>query len=602
MVAESIILRLYDEVNEQYLRFMSYLRKNTYTKNEAMEWPVPNYWDALAMILVLAVLVVLVLGAGQMVGHYTLGQKIPISLNPWELPYYALRSVMRMLLALICSLLFTFTVGTLAAKNRHAERLLIPMIDILQSVPVLGYLSFTIVGFLALFRGSMLGPECAAIFVIFTAQVWNMTLSFYQSLRNVPKDLQEAAAMFHLSAWQRFWRLDVPFAMPGLLWNAMLSMSGSWVFLVASEAITVANQNITLPGIGSYIALAIEQANKSAILYVIVAMFVVIFLYDQLLFRPLVAWAEKFKAEESASEVVPESWVLDLFQQTAFFQFIGGMLTSFGDAFVNMHWFRRRKKGVGKSSSMQWHRVVILLWNIILYGAISVAIYILAKFIFASVTMSQCVHVIYLGFITAIRVMVMILLSSIIWVPIGVWVGLSPRASQFVQPIAQFLAAFPANLLFPVAAILIVRYQLNANIWTSPLMILGTQWYILFNVIAGTTAIPKNLKMAVSTLNVRGWLWWKRLVLPGIFPYFITGVITAAGGAWNISIISEFVSWGHIHLYATGLGAYIAEVTQRGNFPEIALGITVMSLYVLVINRFIWRPLYNLAEEKFQIR
>lgn len=580
---------------------MQYI-KNTYTKNEAIEWPIPNYWDGLALVLVLAVLVVLVLGAGQMVGHYKIGEVIPISLSPWELPYYALRSVMRMLLALCCSLIFTFTIGTLAAKNRHAERILIPMIDILQSVPVLGYLSFTIVGFVALFRGSILGPECASIFVIFTAQVWNMTLSFYQSVRNVPKDLQEATAMFHLSAWQRFWRLDVPFAMPGLLWNAMLSMSGSWVFLVASEAITVANQNITLPGIGSYIALAIAHADKSAIVYVIIAMFVVIFLYDQLIFRPLVAWAEKFKAEENASETVPQSWVLDLFQQAAFFQFIGELLSKFGDAFVNVRWLRRRAVGNGEQMISSWYKIAVIAWNVILYGAILLAAFVLGRFIFSSVTLDESLHVVFLGSVTALRVMVVILLSAIIWVPVGVWIGLSPKASQIVQPIAQFLAAFPANLLFPVAAILIVRYHLNTNIWTSPLMILGTQWYILFNVIAGTTALPKNLKMAVSTLNVRGWLWWKRFILPGIFPYFITGVITAAGGAWNISIISEAVSWGHIKLYATGLGSFITQVTQNGNFQEIALGIAVMSLYVLAINRFIWRPLYNLAQEKFQIR
>ena len=576
--------------------------KNTYTKNEATSWPIPNYWDALALVLVLGVIVILVLGAGEMSGHYQLGQEIPVSLHPSELPYYALRSVTRMLIALLCSLIFTFTIGTLAAKNKNAERILIPMIDILQSVPVLGYLSFTVIGFLALFRGSMLGPECACIFVIFTAQVWNMTLSFYQSMRSVPEDLKEVASMFHLSAWQKFWRVEVPFAMPGLLWNAMLSMSGSWVFLVASEAITVANQNITLPGIGSYIALAISHANKDAILYAIITMFIVIFLYDQLIFRPLVAWAEKFKAEESASEVVPESWVLDLFQRADFFQYIGEWLALFGDAIVNVKYFRRRKKILVAQVISVWRRALAISWNVILYGAIAVALIILYHFIFAAIPFSQCSHVIYLGFITATRVMAMILLSSIIWVPIGVWIGLNPRASQIVQPIAQFLAAFPVNLLFPVVALLIVRYHLNVNVWTSPLMILGTQWYILFNVIAGTTAIPKNLKMAVSTLNVRGWLWWKRLILPGIFPYYITGVITAAGGAWNISILSEAVSWGNIQLHAVGLGAYITEVTQSGNFPDIALGITVMSLYVLLVNRCIWRPLYNLAERRFQIR
>ena len=382
----------------------------------------------------------------------------------------------------------------------------------------------------------------------------------------------------------------------------MLSMSGSWVYLVASEAISIGNQNITLPGIGSYIALAISSANENAIFYAIAAMFVVIFLYDQLLFRPLVAWGEKFKAEESADEIVPRSWVLDLFQRAEFFQFIGGFLSFLGDAFVNLRYFRRTRKNTPVRTLTMWHQLLLIAWNVMLFSAIIAAILILYHFIFSVVPPSQIGRVIYLGSITALRVLTMIVLSSIIWIPIGVWIGLNPRASQVVQPIAQFLAGFPVNLLFPIVAIMIVRYHLNVNIWTSPLMILGAQWYILFNVIAGTIAIPKNLKMAVSTLNVRGWLWWKRLILPGIFPYYITGVITAAGGAWNISILSEAVSWGSIQLHAVGLGAYITEVVKSGNFPDVALAITVMSLYVVLINRCVWRPLYNLAESRFQIR
>lgn len=574
----------------------------TYTKNEAIRWPVPNYWDMVALALVLAVIVVLVLGAGQMLGRFQLGQELAISLNPIHLPYYALRSVIRMLIALLCSLVFTFTVGTLAAKNKHAERILIPMIDILQSVPILGYLTFTIVFFVALFRGSLLGPECASIFTIFTAQVWNMTLSFYQSLRTVPEDLKEATAMFHLSPWQRFWRLEVPFAMPGLLWNAMLSMSGSWVYLMASEAISVAHRQITLPGIGSYIALAIAKADKLSIFYAILAMLIVIFLYDQLLFRPLVAWAEKFKAEESANEITPESWVLDLFQRARFFQFIGTFFSAFADFFVNMPLLRQRKKAIAPRTMFFWQKCVLVLWYVLLYSAIVIAVFVLYHFIMSSVPASQAMHVIYLGSITAIRVLSMIILSTIIWVPVGVWIGLNPRASQVVQPLAQFLASFPVNLLFPVAAFWILRYHLDANIWSSPLMIIGAQWYILFNVIAGTMAIPKNLKMAVETLNVRGWLWWKKLILPGIFPYYITGVITAAGGAWNISIISEAVSWGQVKLPITGLGAYISAVAQHGNFADMALGVTIMSLYVVVINRCVWRPLYRLAESRYQIR
>lgn len=576
--------------------------KNTYTKNEVTKWPIPNYWDIIALALVLAIIILLGWGAKSMLGKFELGETIPISLAPDALPYYALRTVLRMFIALAFSLLFTFIFGTWAGKSRQAERIIIPMIDILQSVPVLGFLTITVAGFIALFPGSMLGPECAAIFAIFTAQVWNMTLSFYQSIRSVPLQLKEASAMFQLSGWQKFWKVDVPFAMPGLLWNTMISMSASWVFLVAAESISVANRHITLPGIGSYIAVAIENADIAAVGYVIVAMFLVILLYDQLLFRPLVAWAEKFKSELNLDEEEPESWLLNLFQRTKVLRYLGNFFSWLSDVFVNFHLFRHRpslRKKVKLDHLLR--RLLSFLWNFVLIIAILFAIIILFRFIFATLPLNEGTHVLYLGFITAIRVTILIFFSSLIWVPIGVWVGLHPRASRIVQPIAQFFAAFPVNLLFPIAVIVILTYHLNVNVWTSPLMILGTQWYILFNVIAGASALPRNMHFAVSTLNVKGWLWWKRFILPGVFPYYVTGAITAAGGAWNISIISEAVSWGSVHLYATGIGAYIAKVAAVGDFRRLALGITIMSLYVLVINRIMWRPLYNLAVERFQI-
>ncbi len=574
----------------------------TYNKNQLTRWPLPNYWDAIALLLVVAIIVLLGFGARAMVGHYELGQEIPISLSPSLLPYYALRTVLRMFIALSSSLLFTFVVGVLAAKNRKAERLIIPMIDILQSVPVLGFLSIAVANLTVLFKGSMLGPECAAIFAIFTAQVWNMTLSFYQSVKTVPHELSEAASMFHLSAWQKFWRIEVPFAMPGLLWNTMMSMSSSWVFLVLSEAITVAGHNITLPGIGSYIALAIDQHDVHAVLYVIITMVIVIGLYDQLFFRPLVAWAEKFTMDETTSEEELESWFLNLFQRAAFFQWLGQWCSRFGDAFVNFKGFRKKFRRRSVFVSTRYTMLVQVLVNLVIIAAVLVALYVLLHFIFSAVAWKEISHIVYLGFITAIRVTAVIILSSIIWLPIGVWVGLHPKASRIVQPIAQFFAAFPAYLLFPIVVMVIVKHHLNVNIWTSPLMILGTQWYILFNVVAGTMALPKNLQQAVATLDVKGWLWWKRLILPGIFPYYVTGALTAAGGAWNISIVAEAVSWGHVHLQAVGLGAYIEQVTQLGDFPREALGIVVMSMYVLLINHVVWRPLYRLAEEKYQIK
>ncbi|ACJ17603.1 ABC transporter permease [Coxiella burnetii] len=576
--------------------------KKTYTKNEVTSWPIPNYWDVIAAIFVLAVIVLLGYGANAMVGRFDIGEPISISLDPRVLPYYALRTILRMGIAMFFSLLFTFVFGTWAAKSRQAERVIIPAIDILQSVPVLGFLTITVMAFIALFHGSMLGPESAAIFAIFTAQVWNMTLSFYQSLRTVPPDLSEAASVFQLSAWQRFWRVEVPFAMPGLLWNTMMSMSGSWIFLTASEAISIANHNIMLPGIGSYTALAIEHANKMAIIYVIVMMFIVIALYDQLLFRPLVAWAEKFEAEVSVGGTEAQSWVLNLFQRTRFLRFIGHYFSSAGNAIVNWRLFQHRRPRKLIEPNYQFRRLLTIAWNVLLILGVAAALFLLSKFILAEVRWNEVLHVFYLGLVTGLRVTILIIVSSLIWVPIGVWVGLRPNASRIVQPIAQFFAAFPANLLFPLVVMVIIRYGLNVNVWTSPLMILGAQWYILFNVVAGTMAVPKNLHHAVETLNVKGWLWWKRFILPGIFPYYITGAITAAGGAWNISIIAEAVSWGNTHLHATGLGAYIAAVSQQGDFPRLALGVMVMSLYVVILNRTMWRPLYRLAEERFRVK
>lgn len=569
-------------------------------------WPRFNLWDALALGLVVGAFVLFAELTKASMTHYVTLSAGQISLNPIHLPYYALRSVFRMLIAMLASLVFTFIFGTWAAKSRFAERVIIPIIDVLQSVPVLGFLPIFVVGFVALFPHNLWGIECASIFTIFTAQVWNMTLSFYQSLCTVPKNLVEAARVFQLSGWQRFWRIEVPFAMPGLLWNAMMSMSASWVFLVASEAISVFNTTVNLPGIGSYIALAIDKANAWAVIYVIIAMVIVIFFYDQLLFRPLVAWAEKFKAEDTTSEVEPYSWVLDIFNRATFCRRIGKWLGILGSALVFTVIFRKRlgKKVVSKRAFIKHHRtqqILWFMWNALLIVAwLSILVY-GWKTIHKEVQLPEVWHVGYLGLVTGFRVFVLIILSSIVWVPIGVMIGLRVRVAQFVQPILQFLAAFPANLLYPIFVMAIIHYHLNVNIWTSPLMILGTQWYILFNVIAGTMSIPRDMQQAVHSMGVKGWLWWKRFILPAIFPFYITGAITAAGGAWNMSIIAEAVSWGKVHLEATGLGAYIDKYSD-GDMFRLALGVGVMTLLVVITNYLIWRPLYQLAQAKYKIK
>lgn len=579
---------------------MSFTPKKIFSKFEMMTLTYPNYWDLVAIVLVLVIIVLLGWGVREMSLPYQIGQALPISLDPSNLPYYALRSVLRMLIALAFSLGFTFIFGTLAARSKHAELIIVPLIDVLQSVPVLAFLSITIVAFIAIFPGSMMGPEFAAIFAIFTSQAWNIALSFYQSLRTVPHDLQEAASMFHLSFWQRFWRVDVPFAMPGLLWNIMVSMSASWFFVVAAESITVANHNIMLPGIGSYIALAVLKADKLSVFYAILTMLIVIFLYDQLLFRPLSNWGERFRFEQDDESSRSGTWLITLFEHTKWVRKSGIWLKKFWEFFVNIRLLQPNHEMV-PNKKKNWHMKAILLWYFSLAVTLITAMVILSRFVFSYVSIREGLYVIYLGLLTGLRVNVLIILSSLVWVPVGVWIGFRSKYVDFFQPIIQMLAAFPANLFFPIVVMLIVRYHLNVEIWTSPLMILGTQWYILFNVIAGASALPKEMQQVASNFNVSGWLWWKKIVLPGIFPYYVTGAITAAGGAWNASIIAEAVNWGHTKLVATGLGAYITLQATKGDFPRLALGTTVMCLLVIVINRVLWQPLYNLAEERFRL-
>ena len=558
-----------------------------------------NRWDMLLLILIFAVLFFFGWAGSQMATPYQLGEPLPISLEPSNLPFYALRTVLRMFIALLFSILFTFTVGLLAAKNRRAEQVIIPAIDILQSIPVLSFLSITVTGFIHLFPHSLLGPECASIFAIFCAQVWNMTFGFYQSLKTLPHDLQEVTAMFRLSPWQRFWKLEVPFSMSSLLWNMMISMSASWFFVVLSEAISVAHQNIRLPGVGSYIAVAIAQRDIHAVGYAILTMVIVIFLYDQILFRPLIAWSEKFKFESSSDESEYQSWLIDWIRGSRLMKRFTGAIDIFISGFVNARWFRLAEPKPLKEVDFKRRKRLDRLWNVLVLLAVLSGGWFLLRFILAELKVSEIVHVFFLGAATGTRVIILIILSSLIWIPVGVWVGLRPRIAQRIQPIIQFVAAFPANLFYPLFVIAIVEFHLNVQIWLTPLMILGTQWYILFNVIAGASTIPRELYLAADNFGLKGWLWWKRLALPGIFPFYITGAITAAGGAWNASIVAEWVSWGDVTLKATGLGAYIQSSTATGNFPQIALGTAMMCVYVLSFNHLIWRPLYRLAEERF---
>jgi NitT/TauT family transport system permease protein len=569
----------------------------------------PNQYDLAAIALILAGLVLVVAGGRQMTAPTAALDIAPISLDPWNLPTYALRTTLRMFAGVIASLIFTFIFATLAAKSRKAEIVIIPALDILQSIPVLGFLTFTVTFFLGLFPSSQLGAELAVIFAIFTAQAWNMAFSFYQSLRSVPHDLEDVTSSFRMSGWQRFWVLEVPFATPGLVWNTMLSMSGAWFFIVASEAISVGDTTIKLPGIGAYLALAIDQANVSAVLFAVGAMAVVILLYDQFVFRPIVAWADKFRVETTASQARPRSWLYDLARRTRLVSNATAPLSAalgrvamapfpsvtlkpslaIGTLAISSAWRAR----LAKALDIIWIAIVLAVaawgfWTIYLYVS-------------ETLSLSDFWEAIGLSCLTLLRVISLIALSTLIWVPIGVWVGLRPAWTERIQPLAQFLAAFPANVLYPIAVILIVRFDLNPDIWLTFLIMLGAQWYILFNVIAGASVFPNDLKEAASVMGLRSWSWWRKVILPGIFPYYVTGALTATGGAWNASIVAEIVKWGDTTLKAHGIGAYIAQATTDGNYPRVVLGIAAMSIFVIVFNRLVWRRLYVFAVDRTRL-
>jgi NitT/TauT family transport system permease protein len=554
-------------------------------------------WDVLAFIVVIGLIVFLGETSRELFAPLSQIETTPLSLDPSHLPEYAARTTFRMLAGLFLSLVFTLTYATWAAKSERAGKLLVPILDILQSVPILGFISVTAVFFLSLAPGRVLGAEFVAIFAIFTSQAWNMAFSFYQSLRTIPTELIEAAESFRLSPWMRFWTLEVPFGMPALIWNMMMSMSGGWFFVVASEAVVVGHTTFDLPGVGSYIALAIAHKNLTAVGWAILTMLIVILLYDQLLFRPLVAWVDRFRVEQEPGSRVPDSWALAMMRRSSL---IRAASVAFHTAVLRTSRAIRRTDAPAAEGGRP-KRSLDLVWVAVMVALVVAGLWHIVVVLLANTSAREALEVSGLALLTMLRVFVLIALASLIWVPVGVWVGMRPRATQIAQPIAQFMAAFPANLLFPIAVYGIVTWKLNPDIYLSPLMILGTQWYILFNVIAGASAIPTEMRYAAENFRVSGWLWWRRVALPAVLPFYVTGAITASGGSWNAAIVAEVASWGDTQVRARGLGAYIAEATTAGDFHRIVLGIGTMSLFVVVINRVFWRPLYYHAERKYRL-
>jgi NitT/TauT family transport system permease protein len=560
----------------------------------------PNAFDLVAMLCLVAGLIAVGNAARHTLAPLDVSESVQIHLDPRYLPGYALRTTLRMFAALAASLLFTFTYATFAAKSRRARLILIPVLDILQSLPIYGFLTFTVTFFLALFPGQVIGAELAVVFTIFTSQAWNMAFSMYQSLTTVPPDLEEATRGFRLGAWQRFWRLDVPFAMPGLIWNMMMSMSGGWFALVASEFVTVGSTTFALPGIGSYIQTALDARDIRAVLYAIAAMLLVILAYDQLLFRPLVAWSSKFRVETTQEDQGEDPWMLALLRRTRLLRLTLDWLGRGFFAFSGLRLWSRR----GPRAQTEEVRTPVMdgLWIGVLSVAVAFASYKIFTFCAAShLTMQDVQTALRMGCYTLARVVILMLVATAIWVPVGVTIGLRPKLARRVGAAAQFLAAFPVNMLYPIFVVFIIRYHLNPDIWLTPLIMLGAQWYILFNVVAGANAFPGDLREVARNFRVGGLLWWRRVILPGIFPYFITGAITASGGAWNAALFSEVVSWGKDTVEAHGLGAYIRNATTAGDNGRVLLGMVVMAGFVLTFNRVVWRPLYAYSSKRLRL-
>ncbi|MFB7911038.1 ABC transporter permease [Kitasatospora sp. NPDC056076] len=559
-------------------------------------------WADVVVAAAVLVLLYLALRVGQgTTVRFSTARDAAVDTDPARLPYDAARSLLRMFAALVLSVGFTFGYAYAAARSRRLERVLIPALDILQSVPVLAFLTVAVTGFLALFPGSELGLECAAVFAIFTSQAWNMTFGFYHSLVSLPRELDELSRSFRFSRWMRFRKVELPSGMIGLVWNGMLSFGGGWFFLVASEAISVDNQRYALPGVGSYAGAAIAAGDLGRVGWAIATMAVLVIGVNFLFWRPLTAWAERFKNEQSEATEVQRSVVLALLRRSRLPGLLGRAMRPLGRALDRAgRVFGTDDRPLAVSRARQ--RTGDLLFTVVSGGIVLWGLVDLGRYLAGTTGLGVFGEPLLLGLATLARVVVLVAVATVVWVPIGVRIGFSPRLTRIAQPLVQVLASFPANFLFPLVVWLLLRTGLSIDLGGVLLMALGAQWYILFNAIAGAMAIPSDLREAMDNLGVRGLQRWRRLIVPGIFPAYVTGGITASGGAWNASIVSEVVTFGGTTLTATGLGAYIAGATERGDHPHLLAGVAVMSLYVVALNRLLWRRLYRLAERRYSLQ
>jgi NitT/TauT family transport system permease protein len=554
--------------------------------------------DILLPLALIAFILMIVQTASKFTGNYDDGYRINLSLA--SLPSYTLQTLVRMLAAYFMSLIFSVTYAYVAYRSALWSKVLIPLLDILQSIPVLSFLPAVVLALVGLFPGQRLGIELASILLIFTGMTWNMTFSFYQSLISIPKELIEASQVYRLGAWQRFWTLELPSGVVGLVWNSVMSVAGGWFFLMQTESFTLSSRDFTLPGLGSFLKAAANAGDNLAIFSGLAVLISIIALIDYLVWQPLIAWAEKFKNETEVSVQVPESQVLDFLRRSPTMRIISDRLfVPFSQVFSH-NIVKPNTENLAPVREHKWFGWL----NWLLIGAVGFVVIsgtIEAIALLSKLSIEKWLALLLGAFYTSIRVFIVLILSLIITVPIGVRIGRDPKLAQVLQPIVQIAASVPATAIFPILLLYLANVGGGLNIGAVVLMTMGSMWYILFNVIAGAQAIPADLFEAARVYKLSTLERWQNLILPGIFPYLVTGIITAVGGAWNASIAGEYIKFQGRVLTTTGLGSTITQASDAGDFPLLLASTIVMSLLVVLTNRLVWRPLYQIAQQKYQL-
>jgi NitT/TauT family transport system permease protein len=546
-------------------------------------------------LVLLVALIGAVFGLVSLAGEWrTLRPQVHIDLSPSALPVYVLYSLSRGLIAYVLSLTFTLVYGYWAAKDAIADRVLLPLLDILQSIPVLGFMPSVVLALVAVFPRSNIGLELASILMIFSGQAWNMTFSFYHSLRSVPKDQIEAATTYRFSWWEQLKWVELPFATIGMVWNSMMSMAGGWFFLMITESFVLGDKDFRLPGIGSYMSVAVAKGDVRAMLWAIFAMITMIVVLDQVLWRPVVVWSQKFRVEEGAEEQTASSWLYDWLRRSAVLEWIGTLLGK----------LHRPRPKQPRAEADEQNTQASRIWSLALF-ALLVATLLFGAWrlvvLLRQIRLGEWLPILRAGGWTLGRVLLSTALGTLWALPAGLAIGLSPKLSRIFQPIVQVAASFPAPMLFPLVIAMLRAAGVSLGWGSVVLMLLGTQWYILFNVIAGSMAIPSDLREAATSYRLRRSLRFLALYLPAVFPYLVTGWVTAAGGAWNASIVAEYVTFKGQVLTTNGLGAQISLAAERADFPHLAASVMVMAVVVVLFNRTVWKRLYAIAEERFSL-